>query len=359
MRLKAKFKGMSDVDSTRVAVVGASGYSGAELIRILLGHELAELVCVTSRVESGRKLSEVFPRFRGAEVADKLEFIEPSIDLIVKSGAEVVFLALPHGVAAEYAGPLVDSGLKVIDLSADFRIADPQVYADFYGADHPDPDRLPDAVYGLPEIRPNEIAESKLVASPGCYPTSIILPLIPILQEGLIDDSSIHVVSMSGTSGAGKKADAALLFAECNESVRPYSVPKHRHLSEIEQELSLAAGNNVTISFTPVLVPVTAGICSIIYATSRDGSSNEDVKRALKNKYSEAPFVRLLGESSPPDTKNVTQTNYIDISWSYDERSDRFIFMSAEDNLIKGASGQAIQSFNLMCGFDQTIGLVI
>ena len=160
----------------------------------------------------------------------------------------MIFLALPHGVAAEYAGPLVDSGLKVIDLSADFRISDPEVYADFYGGTHPDPDRLPNAVYGLPEIRPKEIAESKLVASPGCYPTSIILPLIPILKEGLIDDSSIQVVSMSGTSGAGKKADTTLLFAECNESVRAYSVPKHRHLSEIEQELSIAADNNVILS---------------------------------------------------------------------------------------------------------------
>ena len=350
---------MSNVDSTKVAVVGASGYSGAELIRILLSHELAELVCVTSRAESGRKLSEVFPRFRDVERAEALEFIEPTIDLIVGSGAEVVFLALPHGVAAEYAGPLVDSGLKVIDLSADFRISDPEVYADFYGDAHPDPDRLSNAVYGLPEIRPNEIAGSKLVASPGCYPTSIILPLIPILKEGLIDDSSIQVVSMSGTSGAGKKADAALLFAECNESVRPYSVPKHRHLSEIEQELSFAAGNNVTISFTPVLIPVTAGICSIIYASSKNGSRNEDIKEALENTYSAAPFVRLLGECTPPDTKNVIHTNYIDISWSYDQRSDRFVFMSAEDNLIKGASGQAIQSFNLMCGFDQTTGLVL
>ena len=350
---------MSNVDSTKVAVVGASGYSGAELIRILLSHELAELVCVTSRAESGRKLSEVFPRFRGVERAEAIKFIEPTIDLIVGSGAEVVFLALPHGVAAEYAGPLVDSGLKVIDLSADFRISDPEVYADFYGDAHPDPDRLSNAVYGLPEIRPNEIAGSKLVASPGCYPTSIILPLIPILKEGLIDDSSVQVVSMSGTSGAGKKADAALLFAECNESVRPYSVPKHRHLSEIEQELSFAAGNNVTISFTPVLIPVTAGICSIIYASSKNGSRNEDIKKALENAYSAAPFVRLLGECTPPDTKNVIHTNYIDISWSYDQRSDRFVFMSAEDNLIKGASGQAIQSFNLMCGFDQTTGLVL
>ncbi len=349
---------MSNVDSTRVAVVGASGYSGAELIRILLSHELAELVCVTSRAESGRKLSEVFPRFRAVGLADALEFIDPTIDLIIGSGAEVIFLALPHGVAAEYAGPLVDSGLKVIDLSADFRISDPEIYADFYGEAHPDPDRLPNAVYGLPEIRPKEIAESKLVASPGCYPTSIILPLIPILKEGLIDDSSIQVVSMSGTSGAGKKADTALLFAECNESVRAYSVPKHRHLSEIEQELSIAADNNVTISFTPVLVPVTTGICSIIYASSKNGARNEEVKEALENTYSAAPFVRLLGKDTPPDTKNVIHTNFIDISWSYDQRSDRFVFMSVEDNLIKGASGQAIQSFNLMCGIDQATGLV-
>jgi N-acetyl-gamma-glutamyl-phosphate reductase len=343
---------------TKVAVVGASGYSGAELIRILLGHEGAELACVTSRAEAGRTLAEVFPRFRSVGCADSLTFSKPGIEEISATGAEVAFLALPHGVASEFAGPLLDAGLKVIDLSADYRLADPAVYEEFYGAPHPDVGRLAEAVYGLPELRADAIAAARLVASPGCYPTSVILPLVPALRAGIIDHGTIHVVSMSGASGAGKKADVSLLFAECNESVRPYSVPKHRHLSEIEQELSIAAGAKVAISFTPILTPVTTGICSTTYATATGGATATELGAALTEAYADAPFVRLLGENCPPDTKNVTRTNFIDIGWSYDERTGRFVLMSAEDNLVKGASGQAVQSFNLMVGLPETAGLL-
>ena len=342
----------------KVAVIGASGYSGAELIRILLGHDGAELACVTSRAEAGRGLPDVFPRFRGVGEAETLSFIEPDVAAVAAAGAQVAFLALPHGVAAEFAGPLLDAGLKVIDLSADYRLADPEVYEEFYGAPHPDRARLEGAVYGLPEIRAEAIAGADLVASPGCYPTSVILPLAPALAGGLVEPDSIHVVSMSGTSGAGKKADASLLFAECNESVRQYSVPKHRHLSEIEQELSLAAGSAVTISFTPVLTPVTAGILTTTYAQASGGAGADDLGRALSDAYIESPFVRLLGENRPPDTKNVTRTNFIDIGWSHDPRTDRFVLMSAEDNLVKGAAGQAVQSFNLMFGLPETAGLL-
>lgn len=342
----------------KVAVVGASGYSGAELIRILLAHEGVELACVTSRAEAGRRLAEVFPRFRAVGCADSLAFIEPEIGAIIASGARVAFLAVPHGVASEYAGALLDAGLRVIDLSADYRLADTVVYEEFYGTPHPDPGRLAEAVYGLPELYAKEITAARLVASPGCYPTSVILPLVPALRANIIDPNSIHTVSMSGVSGAGKKADTTLLFAECNESVRAYSVPKHRHLSEIEQELSIAAGESVRISFTPVLAPVTTGICSTSYATARDGATGAELSRALEAAYADAPFVRLLGENCPPDTKNVTRTNFIDIGWSYDERTGRFVFMSAEDNLVKGASGQAVQSFNLMIGLPETAGLL-
>jgi len=348
---------MSDVNPTKVAILGASGYSGAELVRILLGHEGVELVCVTSRSESGRSLADVFPRFRGVGVAETLNFIAPDIDAIKSTGAEVAFLALPHGVAAGFAGSLLDAGLKVIDLSADFRIADGKVYEDFYGQAHPDLKLLDEAVYGLPEIRPAEIAAARLVASPGCYPTSVILPLLPLLTDGLIDPESIQVVSMSGTSGAGRKADASLLFAECNESLRAYSVPRHRHLSEIEQELSIAASRKVVISFTPILTPVTSGICTTIYASSSPGKGGDDVSSSLLRAYGDAHFVRLLGENNPPDTKNVTHTNFIDIGWAHDCRTGRFVLMSAEDNLVKGASGQAVQSFNLMSGLPEACGL--
>ena len=349
---------MSNELNVKVAVVGASGYSGAELIRLLLLHPNAELVCVTSRAESGRALSDVFPRFRGVGVADSLQFSKPEIGDLTASGADVAILALPHGVASEFAGPLVDAGMRVIDLSADFRLRDPAVYEEFYGQPHPDAARLEAAVYGAPELRPEAIKSAKLVASPGCYPTSIILPLVPALKSKLIDPGTIHVVSTSGTSGAGKAANPAMLFAECNESVRAYSVPKHRHLSEIEQELSIAADETVRISFTPLLAPVTAGICSTIYATAVDGVGAKELGEAVQASYGDAPFVRLLGEGVPADTKNVTRTNYIDIGWAHDPRTGRFILMSAEDNLVKGASGQAIQSMNLMFGLEETAGLL-
>ena len=348
---------MSDSEPIKVAVLGASGYSGSELIRILLNHQKSNLVCVTSRAESGKSISDVFPRLRGHNIADSLCFEEPTVENVIKSGAKIVFLALPHGVAANYAVSLLEEGIRVIDLSADFRIKNPSTYKEFYGETHPAPEKLEEAVYGLPEIRPEEISKANLLASPGCYPTSILLPLLPLLKSQLVESSSIHVVSMSGTSGAGKTPSVQLLFAECNESVRAYSVPKHRHLSEIEQELSIAAGETISISFTPVLVPITAGIASVIYVTSEGITNAKDIHKILESAYSDCPFVRILDEGITPDTKNVKGTNYIDIGYSYDQRTNRIILMSAEDNLIKGASGQAIQSFNLMCGFDIQTGL--
>jgi N-acetyl-gamma-glutamyl-phosphate reductase len=215
-----------------------------------------ELVAATSRQEAGKALADVFPRFRKCRGRVVVHRADP--DAIAATGAQVAFLALPHGVAAEIACALLDRGLRVIDLSADFRLRDPAVYQEFYGHAHPAPDLLPEAVYGLPEIRAEEIRAARLVASPGCYPTSILLPLLPLLHEKLIDPATIVANSMSGVSGAGRKADLTLLFCECNESARAYGVPKHRHLSEIEQELSLAAGENVVITFIPHLIPVNA-----------------------------------------------------------------------------------------------------
>jgi N-acetyl-gamma-glutamyl-phosphate reductase len=340
----------------KTAIVGASGYSGMELLRLLLGHPGVELVAVTSRQEAGRALAEVFPRFRGA-VAAELAFIEPDPDQIAATGAQAAFLALPHGVAAEIARALLQRGLRVIDLSADFRLRDPAVYQEFYGHPHPAADLLEAAVYGLPEVRAAEIRAARLVASPGCYPTSILLPLLPLLRENLLDPTSIVAHSMSGVSGAGRKADVSLLFCECNESVRAYGLPKHRHLSEIGQELSLVAGHEVVISFIPHLVPVTAGIATTTTAMPRGGVSPEAIGAALENAYAAAPFVRLLGMGAYADTKNVTRTNFIDIGWHHDPRTGRIILTSAEDNLGKGAGGQAVQSFNLMFGFSETDGL--
>lgn len=338
------------------AIVGASGYTGMELLRLLLVHPGVDLVAATSRQEAGKSLASVFPRFRNAPGAE-LKFIEPDPDIIAATGAKVAFLALPHGVAAEIARALLERGLKVIDLSADFRLRDGAVYEEFYDHAHPAPDLLSDAVYGLPEVRAEEIKAARLVAAPGCYPTSILLPLLPLLRENLIDPTTIIANSMSGVSGAGRKADLSLLFCECNESARAYGVPKHRHLSEIEQELSLGAGEKVTITFIPHLIPVNSGIVTTTTAKLREGAKPEAIGSALEQAYLEADFVRLLGRGACADTKNVTRTNFIDIGWQYDPRTGRVILMSAEDNLGKGAGGQAVQCFNLMFGFNPIDGL--
>lgn len=342
----------------KTAVIGASGYSGEQLVRLLLRHPGVELVALTSRQEEGRPVVDVMPRFRGWPGADGLRFVAPSPETVVASGAAVAFLALPHGVAAEVAVPLLKAGLTIIDLSADFRIEDPAVYREFYDHEHPAPELLREAVYGLPELHGARLRSARLIASPGCYPTSVILPLAPLLRAGLIDPATITTCAMSGVSGAGRKASVPLLFAECNESVRAYSVPRHRHLSEIEQELTRAAGKPVRITFTTHLVPVTAGICTTTCASLEKGASVSDLETALAGAYAAAPFVRLLGAGVCPDTKHVVGTNFIDIGWAVDNRTGRALLLSAEDNLIKGAAGQAVQSFNLRHGFDETLGLV-
>jgi N-acetyl-gamma-glutamyl-phosphate reductase len=349
----------------RVAIVGASGYSGEELVRLLLSHPHAELSAVTSRQYAGQTLAQVFPKFAHHPRAKDLRFSEPKAELLARQ-AQIIFLALPHGVAAEFAVPLLEQGCQVIDLSADFRVKSAAVYKDFYAHDHPAPELLSQAVYGLPEVYRAEIKQASLVASPGCYPTSILLPTIPLLKAGLIEPNHIIADSLSGVSGAGRKAELDYLFVECNESVRPYGLPKHRHLSEIEQELSLAAGVDVVIQFTPHLIPVNRGILTTLYLTPRKGLEGpkgpngfgEGISACYRAAYAKEPFVRLLEGKALPDTKNVVGTNVIEIAWRLDPRTGRLIVMSAEDNLVKGASGQAVQSMNLMCGFPETAGLI-
>ncbi|MEK7952873.1 N-acetyl-gamma-glutamyl-phosphate reductase [Luteolibacter soli] len=344
------------MERIKTAIVGASGYTGQELLRLLLVHPQVELVAATSRQEAGKPLSSVFPRYRKLPGAE-LPFMEPDPDAIAATGAQAAFLALPHGVAAEIATALLERGLKVIDLSADFRLSDVAVYEEFYGHPHPAPALLDEAVYGLPEIHGDAIRDARLIASPGCYPTSIILPLVPLLEAGLIDPATIVANSMSGVSGAGKKADVTLLFCECNESVRAYGIPKHRHLSEIEQELSIAAGESVVITFIPHLIPVNSGIATTTTAKLKEGIDPSAIGETLEKMYRDAAFVRLLGKGGCADTKNVTRTNFIDIGWSYDARTGRVILTSAEDNLGKGAGSQAVQSFNLIFGLPETAGL--
>jgi N-acetyl-gamma-glutamyl-phosphate reductase len=341
----------------KIAIVGASGYSGEELVRLLLNHPHAELVAVTSRQYAGQTVAQIFPKFASHPKSKNLRFVEPNAEVLAKQ-ADVVFLALPHGVAAEYAVPLLEAGAVVIDLSADFRLKSAEIYQEFYAHEHPAPDLLKKSVYGLPEVYREEIKKSLLIASPGCYPTSILLPTIPLLKAGLIKPAGIIADSMSGISGAGRKAEIDYLFVECNESVRPYCVPKHRHLSEIEEQLSFAAGTKVVIQFTPHLIPINRGILTTLYLEPVEKLTEETIAATYKKFYGHEPFVRLLEGKSLPDTKNVEGTNVIEIAWRLDPRTGRLIVMSAEDNLTKGASGQAVQSLNILCGWPETAGLV-
>jgi N-acetyl-gamma-glutamyl-phosphate reductase len=342
---------------SRVAIIGASGYSGEELVRLLLRHPHAELTAVSSRQYAGQSIASVFPKFTGIPGAELL-FIPSTTEAIIQSGANTALLALPHGVAHEFAAPLLQAGLNVIDLSADFRIKNINTYAEFYGEAHHAPELCSTSVYGLAEIHTDAIRTASLIACPGCYPTSILLPLIPFLKEGLLDPTSIIVSSMSGVSGAGRNAKLDYLYVECNESVRSYGVPKHRHLAEIEQELSLAAGQPVTISFTPHLIPVHRGFHTTLSALASPNTTAATLEAAWQKAYAHRPFVRILPSPALPDTKNVTGTNFCDIAFRLDPRTGRILILSAEDNLIKGASGQAIQCLNLLNGWDETAGLL-
>lgn len=349
----------------KVAIVGASGYSGEELVRLLLHHPQVELAAVTSRQYAGQPLGQVFLKFASHPQAGALRFTEPNTALLARQ-AEIVFLALPHGVAAEFAVPLLQAGCVVIDLSADFRLRRAETYQEFYAHEHPAPDLLPKAVYGLPELYRAQIKEARLIASPGCYPTSILLPVIPLLRAGLIKPEGIIADSLSGVSGAGRKAEVDYLFCECHESARAYGVPKHRHLSEIEEQLSLAAGTKVVIQFTPHLIPVNRGILTTLYLAPVKRFTTPDewtalhleIARCYSAAYASEPFVRVLEGKALPDTKNVVGTNLLELAWRLDPRTGRLLVLSAEDNIVKGASGQAVQSMNLVCGFPETLGLI-
>jgi N-acetyl-gamma-glutamyl-phosphate reductase len=348
------------LQSVRTAVVGASGYSGQEILRYLARHPVFRICLVTSRQNAGQPLSQSvhgLPRELGA-----LSFVDAAPDFALAEQAELFFLAVPHGTAAPFAVALREAGKTVVDLSADFRTTDPGIYKEFYGHDHPAPSLLTEAVYGLPEIHRERLKTAKLIAAPGCFPTSIIVPLAPFLAQPYIERDSIVVTSLTGVSGAGRKLEMRLLFGEITDNMYAYGVPKHRHLGEIEQELSLAAKEKVTISFVPHLVPLHRGMLSTITARfSRPLASfpltDQDLFNVLQEAYGQEPFVEVLAPGQLPEARQVANSNRIQVAARVDERTNRLLLFSSLDNLGKGNASQAIQAANLAFGLEEKLGL--
>jgi N-acetyl-gamma-glutamyl-phosphate reductase len=344
----------------KVGIIGASGYSGELLVKLLARHPHAKLTRVTSRQLGGKAVNEVIPALRG-QLGD-LKFSNSDPAEVAASDEELYFLALPHGVAAEYAKPLVAAGKRVIDLSADFRLNSAETYKEYYGTEHPAPELLAAAPYVQPELERMCNREgwksAKLIACPGCYPTSILLPLAPLLKGGVVNADGIVVNSNSGVSGAGKKATAEYSYCEKSENACAYGAPRHRHLSEIEEQLSIYAGVKIVLQFTPHLSPMRYGIETTIVAKSQ--APLEVLYAAWNTAYPKAttPFVSILPTSTFPETRYVVGTNRADISAVFDKRTGNFVITSCIDNLWKGASGQAVQIMNLLYGYDETAGLL-
>jgi len=335
-----------------VGIAGATGYSGCELIRLLARHPRVRIAALSHGPDSpDQPISAVFPEL--ATVCDRMV---TSFDELLATPLDVVFLALPHRAAMSAAAPLLARGVRVIDISADYRLRDPAVYAAAYGAPHEDLLNLQHAVYGLCEWYRDAIRTARLVANPGCYVTCALLPLIPLLRAKLINPERIIIDAKSGVSGAGKKVTPTLHFCEVNESFKAYGVFSHRHAPEIEQELSVAASAPVRAIFTPHLLPVQRGILSTIYVESHQQNLSSAIADAYASAYANAYFVRVKGEGATVELQHVTHTNFCDISWFV--RDSSVIITSALDNLVKGAAGQALQNFNIMCGFDERTALL-
>ncbi len=347
----------SSPSNLSVGIVGASGYSGEVLVNLLERHPYAKLHTLTSRSLKGKSLGEAIPALRSR--ASDLYFSDSNPSELAASPVETFFLALPHGVSSEFAVPLVEAGKRVIDLSADFRLSSPSTYHQYYGSTHPAPHLLLQAPYVLADWEPLEnYQDAPLIACPGCYPTSILIPLLPLLRDQLISGQNIVASSMSSVSGAGKKVAATNLFCERNESVRPYGFPNHRHLSEIEEQLSKVARSPITIQFLPHLVPINRGIISTIILPADPSLTLESIYDSWEKTYRDRPFVSILPPGSYPDTLAVAGTNRIDLAAFLDPRTSSLILASAEDNLVKGASGQAVQIFNLLHHLPETAGLI-
>jgi N-acetyl-gamma-glutamyl-phosphate reductase len=340
-------------DTLKIAIVGSSGYTGGELYRILLHHPGAVVTVVTSEKSAGKPITDIFPHLLG--LTDLV--CEPLDPASIAKKADLAFLALPHVTAQEAAFQLYKQGVKVVDLSADYRLADAALYETWYEHCHQYPDLLKSAVYGLPELHRERIRKASFIANPGCYPTGAILGLAPVVAKKMIDIGTIVVDSKSGVSGAGRSPALAYHYPEANEGFMAYKVGTHRHTPEIEQELSLLAGASVVLSFTPHLVPMTRGILSTIYAKLAVPADTGTLHAVFQEFYRNEPFVRLLPLGQFPNVRNVRGSNFCDVGLYADPRTGRAVIVTAIDNLVKGASGQAVQNMNIMMGYEETAGL--
>lgn len=337
---------------SRVAVVGASGYAGAELVRILGGHPNVSLTVVTSRQYAGERFDSLYPALNGLI---PLTFQENDVALICKE-SDIIFLALPHKASMEMVPALLDAGKRVVDLSADFRFKNREAYEAHYQP-HCCAQLLERSVYGLCELNGKNVSKADLVGNPGCYPTSVLLPLLPLVKEKLVDPTSIIADSKSGVSGAGRSANQTTHYCHVNESFKAYNVGGHRHTPEMEENISLAAGRPVSITFVPHLLPMARGMASTVYVTLSPGVDTKQIRFCMESYYRERPFVRLLPDGCFPDTLQVKGTNFCDIGWMIDPGSGKLILLSVIDNLVKGAAGQAVQNMNLMLGLSESAGL--
>ena len=337
----------------KVGIIGATGYAGGELVRILTGHKEAEIKWYGSRSYIGKKYADVYRNM--FQIVDA-ECMDDNMEELA-SQVDVIFTATPQGLCASLVNEEILSKVKIIDLSADFRLKDVKVYEEWYKIEHKAPQFLEEAVYGLCEINREDVKKARLVANPGCYTTCSILTAYPLAREGLIDMSTLIIDAKSGTSGAGRGAKLPNLFCEVNENMKAYGVANHRHTPEIEEQLGYAAGEKVVLNFTPHLVPMNRGILATEYAKLTKEVSWEDVKAVYDRYYGNEKFVRVLGQDEYPETKWVEGSNYVDIGFKIDPRTNRIIMMGAIDNLVKGAAGQAVQNMNLMFGLEESEGL--
>ena len=337
-----------------VGIVGASGYGGVQLVRLLMDHPEVELVYLGGDSSAGKSFADLYPHF-GNIVELPIEAVEPDI---IASRCQVVFLSLPNGLACQIAPKLIEKGSKVLDLSADYRFSDLKTYTTWYGTERSDRTTAATAVYGLPELYRSRIAEASLIGCPGCYPTASLLALSPLLKQGLIVPETAIIDAKSGTSGGGRQAKVNLLLAEADNSLGAYNVARHRHTPEIEQICSELAGHEVKIQFTPHLIPMVRGILATVYATMRDpGLVRDDLITIYNAFYRNSPWVKICNSGTYPQTKWACGSNSCYIGIEVDPRTGRVIVMSAIDNLIKGQAGQAIQCMNIMLGWDETLGL--